>query len=283
MASLHVGRDLWIRTRPLGLAFLVAIAVASCTGASTAEGYPALQPTPKATGPGPTAAPSVESSRSAVASSATSATSAAPTVSAESVTSSASDGSWQVTFQRPAVSGVAAAATMNATIGKTVNAYIAGFTSGLPAPTTGARPSTLNGSYTVALATPTLLSLRFLVTETVAGADSNVAAGALSFVVSSGSVMALADLFADPAGALPVLSGEVRSRLAAKLGTDPVWPDSPTMASFGAFALTIGGLELTWSQGTVAAKSAGAPSLVVPWSALASVIAPAGPAAELLP
>jgi hypothetical protein len=269
------------------IAVLAVLCAAGCSSTNTNFGYPALQPTPTPVPPAPTA--TVASHGSAAVATSTPAPTvapASPTVSSVTITSSASDGSWQVTFKKPVISGVAAAAAtaINAAIGSTVNAYIASFTTGLPATMIGGRPSVLDGSFSVALASPTLLSLRFTVIEYATGAvGTETLAGSASFAVPSGASLELTDLFTSAAAALPVLSAQAHSQLSAHLGADVNWPASPTLSSFGAFDLTVAGLELIWSQGAVASQAEGTPSVLIPWSALASVIAPAGPAGEFLP
>jgi hypothetical protein len=278
----------WRRVTP-AVAVLAGLLVGGCSATYSNPGYPALQPTPTSlVAPSPTAAG--VASNAAAASAATPAPTASgvtgsPSVSSVVVASAAANGAWQVTFEKPVVSAgsAAAAGAMNAAIGKAVNAYIADFTTHAPETSAPGHPSTLNGSFTIALSSPTLLSLRFAVTEATSGtAGAETLAGSVNFVASSGTSIALGDLFTNAAAALPVLSAQVRTQLAGRLGGALIWPASPTMDSFGAFDLTVAGLELTWSQGVVAPPADGTASVLVPWPALAAVIAPAGPAGEFI-
>ena len=211
-----------------------------------------------------------------------------PAVSSTTVTQSASDNRWNVSFQMPVVSGVAPAAVtaMNDAITTRVNAYIVSFNgSGLPVVASGDAPSTLAGAFSVAFASPSLLSLRFTVETYITGAaHPTTEAGSLNFDVASGAVIQFPDLFASPAVALPVIQAQAHTLLTAKLGADLNWPASSTMADFGgAWAFTPGGLELTWSQGAIASEAEGPVTISIAWSALSSVIATPGPADGFVP
>jgi hypothetical protein len=211
----------------------------------------------------------------------------APTVGSTTITSSAADGSWTVSFREPVVSGVsdAAVTAMNNSITTRVNSFISAFNgSELPAVAAGDGPSTLTGDFTVALVSPSLLSLRFTIDTYVTGAaHPSREVGSLNFSVGTGTVIQLADTFTSPAAALPVLQTQAHTRLTTLLGADLQWPASVTMADFGkAWVFTTAGLELAWSQGDIAATAAGTPTISIPWSTLAGVIANPGPAAAFI-
>jgi hypothetical protein len=210
-----------------------------------------------------------------------------PVIGSTTVTSEAADHRWTVTFREPVVSGVseAAAAAMNSSIVNRVNSFISDFNgSELPIVASGDGPSTLAGDFTVALASPTLVSLRFTIDTFVSGAaHPSRQVGSINFSVGSGAVIQIADLFTSPAAALPVLQTQAHTRLTTLLGADLMWPASVTMADFGkAWVFTTAGLELAWSQSDIAASAAGTPTISIPWSALAGVIANPGPAAAFL-
>jgi hypothetical protein len=265
----------------------VVLALGGCSGTSTGEfGYPALRVTDSPVAPARTSGAVVAAQSQSPSPSPADTVAVSPTVTGVTVTSSAGDGSWQVTFQKPVVSGIpgAAAATINAAVGRIVNGWIGQFSTDAEAVTAKGQSSALNGTFSVALNSPTLLSLRFRATETIAGgAGPRTLVDAINFVPSTGRRIGLADLFTSGTAALPVLSEQARSRLAASLGPDLVWPSSPTLDSFGAFDLTVAGLELIWPQGTVAGQAAGTVGVTIPWSSLASVIDASGPAAEFMP
>jgi hypothetical protein len=175
---------------------------------------------------------------------------------------------------------------MNNSITTRVNTYISSFNgTELPVVASGDGPSTLTGDFSVAFASPSLLSLRFSVETYITGAAHPAAeAGSLNFDVASGAVIQFTDLFASPAAALPVLRTQAHTKLTALLGSDLAWPASVTMADFGkAWVFTPAGLELAWSQGVIASMASGVPTISIAWSALSSVIAKPGPAAGFAP
>jgi len=188
------------------------------------------------------------------------------------------------------VSGVPAtvAAAMNSAINNKVSGFVSDFNGQNLTPVVEGQPSTLDGQFTIGLCSPTLLSLRFEVTEYVTGAASTFElVSGLNFAVSTGTVIQLTDLFTSSAAALPVLSSQAQTLLLADpdLGGVLSWPSSPPMSFFETcWVFTTAGLEFTWNQGQIAASAAGAPSVTIPWTdpSLHSVISTSGPAAEFL-
>jgi hypothetical protein len=175
---------------------------------------------------------------------------------------------------------------MNKSITTKVNAYVSSFSgSDLPVVAAGAGPSTFAGDFSVAFASPSLLSLRFMSTTYVTGdAHPTTEAGSINFNVATGAVIKLPDIFTSPAAALPVLQTQAHTALTALLGSDLFWPASVTIADLGkAWAFTATGLQLTWSQGEVGPMSAGTVTIGLPWSALSGIIANPGPAAGFVP
>ena len=175
---------------------------------------------------------------------------------------------------------------MNGAIADKINAYIGAFTGGsLPAVAGGAGPSTLEGDFSIALDSPTLLSLRFTVLTHVSG-SANMAEepGSINFAVSSGATINLADLFSDQAKALSTITAAVKVDLNAQLGTDLTWDGKASSLSFydKAWAMTTSGLEFTWAQGVVAGSAAGMPSANLAWSGIKSFIKASGPAEEFV-
>ncbi len=286
--------DLRRSARLGGLTLLAACAALAVTGCITNYATPrtiiiTLPPSSSA----PTVAPSADAPTGTPGgSSAPSATAtivgATPTVSGTTQVTSAPDGRWKATFRTPVVSGgtPAALTAMNAAITTRVSAYISSFNgTELPVVASGDGPSTLKGDFSVAFASPSLLSLRFTVETYVTGAAHPATeAGSINMNVGSGAVIQFPDLFTSPAAALPVLQAQAHAKLAALLGADLVWPASVTMADFGtAWVFTKVGLELTWSQGAIASMAAGTVTISIGWSALSSVIAKPGPAAGFVP
>jgi Protein of unknown function (DUF3298) len=174
---------------------------------------------------------------------------------------------------------------MNSAINASVNSLINGFIAlGLPPVASGDGPSTLDGEFTVALDSPTLLSLRFTALEYVSGAASPFdKVASLDFKVSTGAVIHLAGLFTSSTAALPVLRSQAHTQLGTLLGGDLTWPSSPAMSFFETcWVFTTTGLEITWNQGDIASMAEGDPSVTIPWSALHAVIKASGPAGEFL-
>ncbi len=274
--------------RLLATGLAIALAASACVAAQKTPRIIYVTPTPA---PSPTATPSPSpaspgpSGSGAKPSSVATPAGPTATVSSTTVTSHASDNRWTSKFEKPVVSGIASAATMNTSITNRISAYISAFTSsGLPAVASGDGPSTLEGKFSVAYVSPTLLSLRFSVATYVTGAAHPVTEiGSLNFEVASGKVIQLPDIFANPASALPVLSSKAHTALSAKLGADLKWPASVTIAFFGkAWVFTQTSLELGWQQGEIASMAAGAPTIAIPWSGLKTVLANPGPAAGFI-
>jgi hypothetical protein len=190
-----------------------------------------------------------------------------------------------VTFKKPVIGGVspAVATKMNAAITAKVNGYVGAFTSrALPAAGSSSGPSTLDGNYTIALNSSTLVSLRLSVLTAVTGESSVGEAGSINFAVSTGATIALSDVFTNPTAALPTITAKTRGSLSGALGSDLAWPGGTVPMSFfdKAWTFTPSGLEFMWSQGAIAGASAGMPSAVVAWADIKSAINPKGPAAE---
>jgi hypothetical protein len=258
-------------------AMLAALAAAGCGSSSVTPAiiYVTDSPAPATPLPsGVTPAPIV--------------TPVSPVIDSVVISSNAPDNSWQVTFKKPVISGVSAAAStkMNDTITAQVNGYISAFTGGgLPAVASGDGPSTLSGDFTIALDSPTLISLRFSVLTYVTGAAHPTSApGSLNFVVSSGAKINLADIFSNPTAALTTIASQSHAALTTLLGSDLIWSGSASSLSFfdKAWAMTPFGLEFTWAQGDIASEASGMPSATLAWSAIKSLIKTDGPAGEFV-
>ena len=246
------------------VAVLMALTAAGCSGPAETPSriFVTLPPPPAAAGP-------------------------APTIGSEVISTSAPGDRWTVTFKKPVVTGIsiAVSAKMNDAITAAVNGYIDAFTgSGLPAVTSSASPSTLEGDFSIALTSPTIVSLRFTVFTRVGGGVLVGKPGSINLAVSSGSKINLTDILADPTAALPTLSSKAHSALASSLGKQLTWSGKATSISFfdNAWAMTSSGLEFTWAQGEVAGKSAGMPSANLAWSGIKSLIKASGPAGQFV-
>lgn len=259
------------------VAVLLAVAVAGCLGSSATPQVIYLTPPPGSATPlpsGVTPAPTVELPT--------------PVIDSVVVSSNAPDSRWTVTFKKPVISGIggSAATAMNNTISDAVDGFIGAFTgSGLPAVASGDGPSTLEGDFSIALDSPTLVSLRFTMITFVTGAAHPAEAPAsLNFVVSSGAKISLTDLFANPSTALSTLSPLAQTRLSSLLGSDLTWTGPASSMTFfeKGWAITPAGLEFTWAQGDIASEAAGMPSVTLTWSGIKSIILPSSPAGEFV-
>ena len=259
------------------ISVVAALAAVGCTGSNATPPIiyitlPPSSPTPLPSGvtPAPTVALPL------------------PVIDSVLISSNAPDNRWTVTFKKPVVSGIStgAATKMNDTIANLVNGYISTFTgSGLPAVAIGMGPSTLEGDFSIALDSPTLLSLRFTMLSHTSGAAHPVGQpGSASFVVSSGAAIKLTDILNNPATATAILATQAHTALAKTLGPDLTWDGTASSIAFfdKAWAMTPAGLEFTWGQGDIASQAAGMPSATLAWSGVKAIIKSGSPAAEFV-
>ena len=273
-----VGRRSMRRGVLAAVAVFVAVASAGCAGSSATPPIIYITPAPRTLGPGETPTPGPPP----------------PAITNAIVSPTAPDSRWTVVFKMPVIGGVSAstAKKMNDAITARVNAYVSAFTSRpLPAVQSGGKPSTLEGNYTIALNSSTLVSLRFSVLTQVAGAAATLGeaptvgeAGSINFTVSTGATIDLSDVFTSAAAALPIITAKTKDSLSRQLGSALSWPAGSLPMSFfdKAWAFTKDGLEFTWSQGAIASANAGPPSAVVAWADIKSVIKVDGPAGEVI-
>ena len=259
------------------VAVLAALAAAGCVGSGATPQVIYLTPPPGPATPLPsgfTPAPTVGLPT--------------PVIDSVVVSSNAPDNRWTVIFKKPVVSGIsgASATAMNNAITSAVDGFIGAFTgSGLPAVASGDGPSTFEGDFSIALDSPTLVSLRFTIITFVTGAAHPVETpGSLNFVVSSGAKINLTDLFTSPVAALSTLSSQAHAALSTSLGSDLTWAGSASSMTFfeKGWAITPAGLEFTWAQGDIASEAAGMPSVTLAWSGIKSIILPSSPAGEFV-
>jgi hypothetical protein len=276
----RIGRSRWFG----GILMCAALVAACGPGTTPSPIYVTASPTPSAVASG-TASPTASPTPTPVITE-------GPTPSISSYTfndpgSADYCGGWSATFEEPRVAGVDSAATMNAAIEDWVSVLIADFKSQLPTEVMPG-PCYLNGDYTVAYKSPRLLSVRFSMDEYTGGASNFIAYGSLNFWIPSGATIDLAGIFTDPATALPILRTQAQAELTTKLGADLGWPSTPPdMDWFAkAWVFTEDGLSFQWDQCEVAACAENRPektSATIAWTALLSVLDPAGPAGEFIP
>ena len=257
----------------VGVAVALAIAAAACGASSATPQKIYITPSPGTVTPLP---PGVTPEP----------TSTPPTITTFLVESTALDSRWKVTFKKPVVGGIGdeIAAQMNNAIGDKVNAFISAFTdSNLPEVAAGAGPSTLEGDYSIAADTSSMISLRFTVLTFVSGAAHPAGQpGSITFVVTSGTPVALSELFADQAKALSTVTSECQASLTKTLGADLTWDGKASSLDFfaKAWVITPNGLEFTFNQGDLASQAAGMPSATVAWSALKPALKAGGAASD---
>jgi hypothetical protein len=231
----------------------------------------AVAPTPTVPAPTPTPAPAV------------------PSITITKITESgnaAGCGNWTISFEKPVVSGVPTAATMNAAIAAKVNAFINDFKAQLSSG--GPGPCDLTGRASVTLNSDGLIGISFNESSYTGGAHPATIAGSINLIVSSGATVSMGQLFIGTS-APAVLSTQSRLLLTALLGPDGVDASfidpgtTPLMSSFDtAWAFRKEGLEVTFQQYEVAPGVEGTPTIVIPWASLKSVIDPSGPAGPLV-
>jgi hypothetical protein len=197
-----------------------------------------------------------------------------------------------IDFQQPVVSGIAAAAAgaINATIQAKVDAYIADVDQQPVMP--GDDPSSVTGSFKVAFVSSSLLSIEFNVENYGTGEGHGVElAGSLTFAVSSGAQIHLGDLFSDQSAGIAVLQTQAHNlalqllvqRDGSYFGTLLADPAIWSMADFDkAWVFSPAGLQLSFSQGDIAAMADGLLTITIPWSSLAGVLKQDGPASSFL-
>jgi hypothetical protein len=217
----------------------------------------------------------------------------AATITKAKVTRKGSTGTcvdWTATIMKPVVGGIPeeAASAANAVLDEKVTEAMDDFETVMGYGGGGSGPCTLTGDYSVAYSSTTLLSLRLTFVQYTGGASTSTIAGSASFR-TDGTPVELADLFTSASAGAAKLSTESRTRLLSALGSQGVDADwvnpgtLPQISSFdSAWAFTGSGLELTFQEVTVAPHALGTPRIVIPWSSLAGVLDPNGPAGEFI-
>ena len=146
--------------------------------------------------------------------------------------------------------------------------------------------NTFTGTYTTDLLTPDLVSYTERWVDDTAGAQPATTVTTMNYWLKTGQRLDLEDIFYDLPGALAIISQQSRDQLHRLLGAgyDPNIADAGTsaaIANFGGWALTATGLKVTLAEFQVGTAEVGLPVVLVPWSVLAGVMQPNGPAARL--
>ena len=258
----------------------------SSASPSAATPSPSPSPTP---GPSPTPSPSPAPSPSP-----TPRANAIVTGATLTGTIAATGATYQVRY--PRVSGLddaSAAAAINKLLQDGADAGLRDFTSGIGKdPQAGPnQPSTLQVDYSVAFSSPDVLSLRVNSYSYPSGAAHGTdVLSTFTFDLASGRRLALADLFRPGSSYMDALATESRAQLKVTLAdwmTDTSMTSwlatgtEPTPDNYAAWAITPGGLEITFGQYQVAPYAAGMPLVTIPVTHLAGLMDPSGPLAPL--
>ncbi|TAN29671.1 MAG: DUF3298 domain-containing protein [Actinomycetota bacterium] len=220
--------------------------------------------------------------------------SAAATVSLKSYVTSARSPDLVVNISYPALEGMASRRVeegVNSIIFNSVTRYVSDFETSLKGETGVIPPGTggtadsqseITGSFTKELLDSRYASFKFAITTYFAGAASpTTQARSLTFDLSNGKLLQLADLFSG-SNYLPTLSSRSKAAVEAKLGQNADqslidFGTQPNAVNFANWNLTKKGLELTFSQGQVGAGAAGMVSIILPYSGFAQIANSPGP------
>jgi len=150
----------------------------------------------------------------------------------------------------------------------------------------GGKVNTFTGDFTTDLLTPSLASFTLTLVDDTTPGHPITTVQTINYDLGTGQQISFGDLFIDSQTALAVLSLQAPPLLQAKLGAayDPtVVSDgtAATLANYRNWALTPEGLKATFLPAQVAAPEEGLPFVVVPWSALKTIMVPTGPVAAL--
>jgi hypothetical protein len=178
---------------------------------------------------------------------------------------------------------------INTAIKIAVRGYITSFESQLgeqsglsPSGGSGSEQSQISGSFTTEFKDAKYVSFRFLITSYAAGAASpTTTVPTLTFDLATGQQMTLSSLFANQSY-LTTLSNLSRGQLQSTLGSAANVNQidggtQPVPSNFADWNLTNKGLELSFSQGQVAAVASGVVKIVIPYADLSGIAKNPGP------
>lgn len=178
---------------------------------------------------------------------------------------------------------------INTAIKNAVHGYVASFESQLgeqsglnPSGGGGSLQSQISGSFTTEFIDAKYASFRFLVTSYAAGAASpTTSVPTLTFNLANGQQMTLASLFANQSY-LTTLSNLSRTQLQTTLGSGANVNQidggtQPVSSNFSEWNLTPKGLEISFSQGQVAAVASGVVKVIIPYADLSGIAKNPGP------
>ncbi|HJL75661.1 MAG TPA: RsiV family protein, partial [Acidimicrobiales bacterium] len=150
----------------------------------------------------------------------------------------------------------------------------------------GTGSSTLRGAGKVVYVDGRLLSVVYdFTTEWDGAATVQQETSTLLLDLSTGSEIAVADLFVAGSAWLDGLATAARADLAAQFGADTLFAEglAAEASNFLHMAVVATGVVLRFDQYQVAPGVVGTPWVDLPWSAVAGLVDPAGPIAHLVP
>ena len=151
----------------------------------------------------------------------------------------------------------------------------------------GAKMNSLTSSFTTELLSPALASFTLAwVDDSTPGDSARLTFETLNFNMGTGQRIGFNDLFVDSSTALALISSESAALLQEQLGagyepSTAVDGTSPSPTNFRNWALTPGGLKITFGEHQVTSRDGLTPSIVVPWESLRPVLMQTGPVAKL--
>jgi hypothetical protein len=153
-------------------------------------------------------------------------------------------------------------------------------------PRSDGKLSTLDGSFTIDLLTPELASFTETWTDDSYPEVKAYGVETLNYDLSTGMRITLDEVFVDSSTALVFMSGSVLPQLVDELGPDyeasvAVEGTSPSPDHYVHWALSPKGIKITFGQNQVTLRAGPPPFVVVPWSAVRSVMVQTGPIAQL--
>lgn len=143
----------------------------------------------------------------------------------------------------------------------------------------------VEGTFGPVLLTEDVFSTLLRATAASGGVRGRAEAISFAFDLRTGERLALRNLFRAGTAWLDSLAALATAALAAEHGgTEWLYDGAlpPLPEAFPAFTLRPDGLHLVFPPGTVAPYAFGAPEVLLPWTRLAPLLAPDGPAARLL-
>jgi hypothetical protein len=149
------------------------------------------------------------------------------------------------------------------------------------------RMNTFTGSFDTEMVSPAIASWTYFLVDDSSARGPETSVETLNFDLSTGQRMTLDDVFIDATSAISILSGLAPGMLKAELGTAYVESlvdegTSPLLNNYNNWAITRTGLRITFNQFQVASSGPALPSIVVPWSALRSIMNTTGPVADMV-